>query len=85
MLRETPLDAPNLGVFMKKVALTTRESEVLEWQARGLLLKEIAHQTGRSYHTVEQQATSARKRLSARTTTEAVARAIALDLIELKF
>ena len=61
--------------------LTPREREVLSLQARGLLLKEIAHQTGRSLHTIEEQAANARRRLGARTTAEAVARALGAALI----
>ncbi len=61
--------------------VTPRETEVLQWLADGLIAKQIAHRIGTSVHTVNKHIANAKQRLNAATTTQAVARAIALNLI----
>jgi len=62
--------------------LTKRETEVLELLSHGYLDKEIAHETGRSIHTIEKQIRSARLRLQSATRTQAVAKAVALGVLD---
>lgn len=61
--------------------VTAREKEMLRWMADGLIGKQIAFKTGTSVHTVNKQITSAKKRLHAKTATQAVAKAVLLELI----
>lgn len=61
--------------------LTVREVDVLQLVSEGLLTKNIADKFETSPHTVEKQIKSARTRLSARTTAEAVTKAALLGLI----
>jgi DNA-binding CsgD family transcriptional regulator len=61
--------------------LTTREVQVLRRAAYGDTVRETAERLGISYETVKSQRKMARARLGARTTAEAVAIALSLDLI----
>lgn len=62
-------------------SLTPRELEVLQWMARGLTNRQIAMKLRISEHTVKFHAGTVLGKLSARSRTEAVARAIALGWI----
>ena len=62
-------------------SLTPRELEVLQWMARGLTNRQIALKLRISEHTVKFHAGTVLSKLSARSRTEAVARAIALGWI----
>jgi len=57
------------------IQLTKRERECLQWCARGLTAKEIAHRLGRSIGTVTLHINNATRKLGARSRTQAVARA----------
>lgn len=61
--------------------LSPRQVECLELAARGLTSAEIAHDLGISARTVDQYFGEACERLRVRNRTQAVARAIALELI----
>ncbi|MEO0342187.1 MAG: LuxR C-terminal-related transcriptional regulator [Pseudomonadota bacterium] len=60
---------------------TEREKECLTWVMAGLRVQEVAYKMGTHPKTVEKQLASARAKLGAKTTAQAVTRAIALDLI----
>ena len=82
----TTLQVFHAGVDMGGVArdfygLTRREVEVLKWQSEGYRTKDIASKLRTSAHTVEKQAKSARLRLKAASSTQAVAKAILLGII----
>lgn len=62
--------------------LTRREVEVLKWQSEGYRTKEIALKLRTSAHTVEKQAKSARDRLRATSSTQAVAKAVLMGIID---
>lgn len=72
-----PADRRDGPACADKVHLTHREVDVLRSLASGLLVKEIAHQSGRTVSTIEKQMRSARRKLKAATTTQAVC--IAMD------
>jgi DNA-binding CsgD family transcriptional regulator len=57
--------------------LTQRETECLQWLARGLRQDALADQLNISRTTVEMHIVNARKKLGAQTTTHAVAIALA--------
>jgi DNA-binding CsgD family transcriptional regulator len=62
-------------------ALSTREKEVLQWTAAGKLQQEIGDILSISHRTVEIHLRSAREKLGALTTVQAVGRAIGMGLI----
>ncbi|WP_421703160.1 helix-turn-helix transcriptional regulator [Aliiroseovarius sp.] len=75
------------GVEMGAVArdfygLTRREIEVLKWQSEGFRTRDIALKLRTSVHTVEKQAKSARSRLNAASTSQAVAKAVLMGIID---
>ncbi|MBW7929913.1 MAG: helix-turn-helix transcriptional regulator [Gammaproteobacteria bacterium] len=61
--------------------LSPRETECLQWTARGLTDKEIAHLVGRSVHTINFHLKSAIKKLGAANRTHAVALAVHAKII----
>ncbi|MEM1273275.1 MAG: autoinducer binding domain-containing protein [Pseudomonadota bacterium] len=63
--------------------LSARERECLIWLASGRRLDAVADKMGTQIKTVEKQLANARRKLAARTTNQAIARAIALELLEL--
>lgn len=80
------LDSFHASIDRKTLALdyhgvTMRELEILKWLAEGLLAKEIAFKTGTSIHTIHKQMKSVKKRLSAATMTQAVAKAVMIGLL----
>ena len=62
--------------------LTPRELEVLAYLSHGLRLGDIARERGVTFHTVRDQARSARDRLAAKNLPHAVAIALRHGLIE---
>ena len=74
--------AVNMGTIARGFFnLSKREIEVLKWLSNGLKTKEIAKKLQTSVHTVEKQSKSARERLGAASSTEAVAKAAILGII----
>lgn len=63
--------------------ITLRERECLKWAAAGLVSKEIAGKMHISERTVNLHFAEAMRRLNARTRTQAVAKALAMDLLDL--
>ena len=63
--------------------LSCREQECLYLLSNGMTQKEIAHHLGVKLRTVEQQVASARKKLAAKTTIQAVVEAIRGGQIDL--
>lgn len=74
-----PMDLLRLAV--EGTELTKREREVLRLRALGRTGPATAKELGISYETVRTHARNARARLGAKTTAEAVAVALSLDLI----
>lgn len=72
-----PLDSPPDGP-----SLTPREKEVLVLVARGLTTARIADRLGLGYPTVRTHMEHIREKLGVRTRAQAVARALALHMIE---
>lgn len=64
------------------VRLTRRERECLQWCARGLTAKEIAHRLGRSVGTVTMHINNATHKLQAKSRPQAVARAAYYRLLD---
>lgn len=65
------------------VRLTGREKDYLYWAAMGLDRIETAHRLGISEHTLNKPIASAKAKLKARSTSQAVAKAVLLGLIDL--
>ncbi|MCC5985037.1 MAG: LuxR family transcriptional regulator [Rhodobacteraceae bacterium] len=73
------------GLVMRSLrvaALSTREREILQWIAAGKTHMDVSDILSISHRTVEVHVRSARTKLHALTTPQAVARAIALGLIQ---
>lgn len=68
-------------MVQKYFDISEREIEVLKWLLDGYLVKQISHKTGRSPHTINKQIQSAKNRLNCSTTSQAVARAVVLEII----
>ncbi|SDH79187.1 helix-turn-helix transcriptional regulator [Roseospirillum parvum] len=66
----------------EQARLTARERECLTWLSRGLRPDAIAHRLGLARVTVDLHLTNARKKLKAPTRDAAIARAVALDLLD---
>ena len=64
------------------IRLTKRERECLQWCARGLTAKEIAHRLGRSIGTVTMHVNNATRKLGAKSRPQAVARAAYYRLLD---
>ena len=60
------------GANNEAAVLTTREKEVLEYLAKGMLYKEIAEQLGISFHTVRQHIGKIYEKLHVQNKTEAI-------------
>lgn len=69
------------ALTQKHFNISPREIEALKWLSDGYSVKQIAHKTGRSSHTINKQIHSAKVRLKSATTSQAVARAVALEII----
>ncbi|WP_269147102.1 helix-turn-helix transcriptional regulator [Rhodospirillum rubrum] len=63
------------------IHLTNRERESLIWSARGCQVGEVADRLGVADRTAEHHLGAARRKLMARTTAQAVARALAMGLL----
>ncbi|WP_372893341.1 autoinducer binding domain-containing protein [Rhodosalinus sp.] len=66
---------------LRHPALSTREVEILQWTAAGKSQQDIGDILGISYRTVEVHLRSARSKLFALTTPQAVARAVGLGFV----
>lgn len=66
------------------IALTPRETEVLEQLAKGLTLKEVARVVGISHHTVSDHVKSIYRKLSVSSRGEAVFEALQSGLLDVK-
>lgn len=75
------LDLRNRGSRRKLTKLTRREVECLKWAADGKSEWEIAQILGVSEHTVDRHMANARRKLGARTRTQAIATAMRLGLM----
>ncbi|MFK7837975.1 MAG: LuxR family transcriptional regulator [Sulfitobacter sp.] len=73
-------DWRSLGAI--KYGLSAREKECLKWLASGLGHKQIADKLGTVPKTIDKQVLSARTKLRARTTAQAVAKAVMWSLID---
>ncbi|CAO3435940.1 helix-turn-helix transcriptional regulator [Azospirillum argentinense] len=71
------------GCVRDALPLAPRERECLLWLAVGLRPQQIAHRLGTHVKTVEKQIESARRKLNAATTIQAVSTALAYGLITL--
>ncbi|CCG07301.1 LuxR family transcriptional regulator [Pararhodospirillum photometricum] len=80
-MQRFPLFSDRVNPFDKVVQLSERERECLLWAARGCQVGEVADCLGVADRTVEHHLGSARRRLAARTTAQAVARAMGLGLL----
>lgn len=72
---------PLLRLKVRQTDLTALERDVLRLLARGCTQLEVAKRRGTSIETVRKQTKMIRARLDAKTTAEAVAVAVSLDLI----
>lgn len=70
-----------LGRALRHPTLSTRESEILQWVAAGKSQQDVADILTISHRTVEVHLRSAREKLGALTTAQAVARAISSGII----
>ncbi|MEO0487636.1 MAG: autoinducer binding domain-containing protein [Pseudomonadota bacterium] len=68
-------------IAIDELRLTRREIDVLRWLADGLRYDAISDRIGNRRSTVEKQVLSARRKLSSRTTEQAVARAAWLGIV----
>lgn len=69
------------AMTQKHFNISHKEIEALKWLSDGYSIKQIAHKTGRSSHTINKQVQSAKVRLKCATTSQAVARAVVLEII----
>ncbi len=69
------------ALTQKHFHISPREIEALKWLSDGYSVKQIAYKTRRSCHTINKQVHSAKLRLKSATTSQAVARAVALEII----
>lgn len=80
-LHDTVMRADELSRLLRQPALSSREREVLQWIAAGKTYRDVGEILSISDRTVEVHLRSARQKLSALTTAQAVARAIGRGLI----
>jgi DNA-binding response OmpR family regulator len=83
ILRARLARVARLDVWRRHVELTDRETEALTWSARGKTSDDIAQILGLSRRTVDFHLDNARAKLGVATRIEAVATAVAANLIEL--
>lgn len=75
------MQGDTLARILRGPALSTREQEILQWVAAGKSQQDIGDILGISHRTVEVHLRSAREKLGALTTPQAVGRAIRLGII----
>jgi len=83
-LHDTVMQSDTLGRALHRPHLSEREREVLQWTAAGKSQLDIGDILSISTRTVEVHLRSARSKLSALTTAQAVGRAIAMGFIDPK-
>jgi LuxR family transcriptional activator of conjugal transfer of Ti plasmids len=76
-----PLFAEPVSPYDKVVRLTQRERECLTWAARGCQVGEVADRLNVADRTAEHHLASARSKLRARTTAQAVVKALAMGML----
>ncbi|GEO79989.1 LuxR family transcriptional regulator [Pararhodospirillum oryzae] len=80
-MQKFPLFDNRLNPHDRVVQLSDRERDCLLWAARGCQVSEMADHLRLAERTIEHRLRSARRKLSARTTAQAVARALSLGLL----
>lgn len=80
-IHDTVMQSDALSRMLRFPTLSTREREILQWIAAGKTQQDVGDILGISHRTVEVHLRSARDKLCALTTPQAVARAIGLRLI----
>ena len=80
-LHDSVMRSSGLITAMGYPALSSREKEVLQWSAAGKIQQDIGDILSISHRTVELHLRSAREKLGALTTVQAVGRAIGMGLI----
>lgn len=80
-LHDTVMRSDMLSRALRHPALSSREREILQWTAAGKSQQDIADILSISHRTVEVHLRSAREKLFALTTAQAVGRGIAMGLI----
>lgn len=80
-LHDSVMRSDVLSRALRHPALSSRETEILQWIAAGKSQQDVADILAISHRTVEVHLRSAREKLSALTTAQAVGRAIALGLV----
>lgn len=83
-LHDTVMQSDTLGYALRRPHLSARECEVLQWTAAGKTQVDIGDILTISSRTVEVHLRSARSKLSALTTPQAIGRAIAMGFIHPK-
>lgn len=78
---DSVMRSTTLSALLRMPALSTREREILQWVAAGKSQQDIGDILSISHRTVEVHLRSAREKLGALTTPQAVGRAIRLGLI----
>lgn len=80
-LHDAAMRSDELTRILRRPALSTRETEILQWVAAGKSQQDVADILGIAQRTVEVHLASARDKLSALNTPQAVARGVSLGLI----
>lgn len=80
-VHDTVMRSDVLSQVLRFPPLSTREKEILQWTAAGKSQQDVGDILGISHRTVEVHLRSAREKLYALTTPQAIGRAIALGLI----
>ncbi|MGH1577235.1 autoinducer binding domain-containing protein [Planktotalea sp.] len=83
-LHDTVMQSDTLGYALRRPQLSARECEVLQWTAAGKTQVDIGDILSISFRTVEVHLRSARSKLCALTTPQAIGRAIAMGFIHPK-
>lgn len=80
-LHDAAMQSDALSHILRRPMLSSRETEILQWIAAGKSQLDVAAILGIAQRTVEVHLSSARDKLGALNTPQAVARAVALGLI----
>ena len=83
-MHDAVMQTDTLAVALRRPALSDREREVLQWTAAGKSQQDIGDILSISFRTVEVHLRSARSKLSALTTAQAVGRGISMGFIHPK-
>lgn len=80
-LHDAAMRSDTLSHVLRRPALSSRETEILQWIAAGKTQQDVADILSISQRTVEVHLASAREKLGALNTAQAVARAVSLGVI----